>query len=194
MELPDLDRQLAGTLVGADVPTFLASQSGSLASSMHREIASLDDVATNQLRRALLVPPERYSEELDAFNKWMEIAHSNSGNPIVVRAQVMTQLYVAFVWLRDSVLAPAKEAVGTGTVLDAVVDFLRTGDRRRLRNAVAHGHWCYKPDFSGLECWAKPQQRGAHERFEISGDDLERWQALSRGTAIAVLLALTERL
>jgi hypothetical protein len=77
-------------------------------------------------------------------------------------------------------------------VLHAVEQFLRTGERRMLRNAVAHGRWCYLPDFGGLECWAEPQRVRPHERFVINGADLGRWQLLSRGTAIAVLLALTE--
>ncbi len=150
MELSHLDKQLAGALVGADSPSVPAALRGSLASSMHREIASLDDVMANQLRQALLVPPERYVEELSAFQAWMGIAHANSGNPVIVRAQVMTELYVAFVWLRDSVLAPAREAVGDGTVLGAVEQFLRTGDRRMLRNAAAHGRWCTSLTSAGL--------------------------------------------
>jgi hypothetical protein len=37
------------------------------------------------------------------------------------------------------------------------------------------------------------RKRGSgHERFRVSQPDLDCWQALSRGTAIAVLLALCE--
>lgn len=192
MELSYLDRQLEDAWVGADSPSVPAALRGSLASTMYREIASLDEITANKLRQALLVPPERYVEELSAFQAWMDIAHANSGNPIIVRAQVMTELYVAFVWLRDSVLAPARAAVGDGTVLGAVEELLRTGDRRKLRNAVAHGRWCYLADFGGLECWAEPRRGRPHQRFVINSVDLGRWQLLSRGTAIAVLLALTE--
>jgi len=192
VDLSHLDRQLVDALTGADSPSVPAALRGSLASSIHREIASLDEATTNQLRQALLVPPERFVEEMSAFQAWMDIAHANSGNPIIVRAQVMTELYVAFVWLRDSVLGPAREAVGDRAVLGAVEHFLRTGDRRMLRNEVAHGRWCYLPDFGGLECWAEPQRGRPHERFEVNSADLARWQLLSRGTAIAVLLALTD--
>jgi hypothetical protein len=54
----------------------------------------------------LLIPPERYIEELTAFQAWTDIARSHEGNPVMTRAHVMTELSVAFVWLRDSVMKP----------------------------------------------------------------------------------------
>lgn len=140
----------------------------------------------------MLIPPERYVEELTAFQAWMDIAHANAENPVVVRAQVMTELYVAFVWLRDSLMKPTAAAVSEHTAFAALERFLSTGRRRTLRNAIAHGRWCYLHDFSGLECWAQPTRDRPHARFEIDQTDLGAWQLLSRGAAIATLLALTE--
>lgn len=120
----------------------------------------------------------------------MDIAHANTDNPVIVRAQVMTELYVAFVWLRDSLMKPLAAVVSDETTFGTVERFLRRGRRRTLRNAIAHGRRCYLPDFSGLECWAESRHQ-PHQRFEIGHTDLEAWQGLSRGAAIAALLALT---
>jgi hypothetical protein len=43
-----------------------------------------------------------------------------------------------------------------------------------------------------LECWSEPSRGQPHERFEVSDVDLQAWQMLSRGSAIAMLLALTD--
>jgi hypothetical protein len=121
-----------------------------------------------------------------AFQSWMDISRDVESNPVIVRAQVMTQLYVAFLWLRDSLMAPVSIALPGGTTA-AVVEFLSSEDRRRLRNSVAHGRWRYRPDFSGLECWdGKPP-----DKFEVTAVDLGAWQLLSRASTTAVLLALT---
>jgi hypothetical protein len=120
----------------------------------------------------------------------MDIAHRNHNNPAVVRAQIMTELYVAFVWLRDSIFKPLAQRMPKDTVFVAIEYFLSSGRLRPLRNAVAHGRWCYLADFSGLEYWAEPSRGQPHERFEVTNEDLNAWQLLSRGTAIAILLAL----
>ena len=117
--------------------------------------APLDEQATNCLRLALIIPPERYVEELTAFQAWMGIATANAGNAPIVRAQVMTELYVAFVWLRDSLIKPIQVHVGPNTAFSALARYLNGGQRRLLRNAVAHGRWCYLPHFGGLEYWAE---------------------------------------
>ena len=88
-------------------------------------------------------------------------------------------------------MKPVAAALTDQTAFATVEHFLSSGRRRTLRNAVAHGRWCYLPDFNGLECWVEPARGQPHQRFEVSHTDLDAWQLLSRGTAIAVLLALT---
>lgn len=190
MRLDHLDRQLLSVRFGSESPALPEHAWAHLATTIYGEVAALDEAATNQLRVELVIPPERYVEELTASQAWMDIAHANPSNAVLVRAQVMTELYVAFVWLRDSVMRPAAQAVSEQAVLVAVEAFLSSGPRRMLRNAVAHGRWCYLPGFTGLECWAEPSRGQPHQRFELSQTDLGAWQLLSRGTAIAVLLAL----
>jgi hypothetical protein len=141
---------------------------------------------------SLLIPPERYVEEMTAFQAWMDVAHANSANPVIVRAQVMTELYVAFVWLRDSLMKPTSAALPSDSAFTVVARLLSGGQRRILRNAVAHGRWCYRPDFAGLEYWPESSRAEPLRRFEVDAATLGAWQMLSRGTSIAVLLALTE--
>lgn len=190
-ELQHIDSQIQAVRTARDAPMLSEAAWPRVATDIHNAVVSLESSAKDDLRQALMVPPDRYVEELSAFQGWIEIAHQNRDNPFVVRAQVMTELYVSFVWLKDSVMKPASEFLLDGT-FDAVETFLRTGQRRLLRNAIAHGRWCYLPDFSGLEYWAEPSRHQPHERFEIDQRELGLWQVLSRGTAIAVLLGLTE--
>lgn len=161
--------------------------------TIYADVITLPRRTSNQLRLLLAIPPERYIEEMGAFQAWMKIAHSKADNPVVVRAQVMTQLYVAFVWLRDSLLRPLAEVVPTTSVTSHLCGFLSSGRRRLLRNSIAHGRWCYLQDFSGLEFWSEPTRGRPIQRYEVSSRELDCWQALSRGTAIAVLLALTRQ-
>lgn len=191
MNLAHLDSQLVTARRATEAPELPDRVWGCLATTIHEEIAGLEETVTNQLQLSVLIPPDRYVEEITAFQAWMDIAYANAGNPAIVRAQVMTELYVAFVWLRDSLMKPIAAAASDQSAFAVVERFISSGLRRTLRNAVAHGRWCYLPDFSGLECWAEPTQGQPHERFEISQTDLDAWQLLSPGAAIAALLALT---
>lgn len=191
VNLGRLDDQLVTAQVATETPELADRVWGCLATTIYNEITGLDEAVANQLRLSVLIPPERYVEELTAFQAWMDIAHANADNPVIVRAQVMTELYVAFVWLRDSLMKPAAAAVSDQTAFATVEQFLSSGRRRTLRNAIAHGRWCYLPDFSGLECWAEPTRGQQHEPFQVTQADLNSWQTLSRWAAIAALLALT---
>jgi hypothetical protein len=191
--LAHLDRQLREAQAASEVPDLPVPVWDHLATTVYGEIAGIDEAAAKQLRASMLLPPERYIEELTAFQSWMDLAHAGAANPVVVRAQVMTELYVSFVWLRDSFMKPVAAVVPELAAFPAIERFLSGGRRRRLRNAIAHGRWCYLSDFSGLECWAEPSRGRPHQRFEISHTDLDAWQLLSRGTAIAGLLALVRR-
>ncbi len=192
MSLTHLDNQLLAARSATEAPVLPDRVWDCLATTIHDEIVGLDEAVTNQLRLSVLIPPERYVEELTAFQAWMDIAHTNADNPVIVRAQVMTEIYVAFVWLRDSLMKPTAAAVSDQTTFATIEQFLSSGRRRTLRNAIAHGRWCYLPDFGGLEYWAEPTRGQPHQRFEITHTELDAWQLLSRGTAIAVLLALTD--
>ncbi len=187
--LPHLDAQLRDARNASEFPDIIEPTWERVATTIYREIAALDEPTIIRLRNTILIPPERYLEEMQAFQSWMAIAHSNSDNPAIVRAQVMTELYVAFVWLRDSMLHPINDALNSKTCTFSIVHrFLSTGVRRRQRNAIAHGRWSYQPDFNGLDCWDGRPPR----HFTVTSADVGAWQLLSRGTAIAATLALTD--
>ncbi len=192
--LDHLDGQLLVFEDCEDAPTIYASVRDRLASTIYAEVRSLDDASVNRLRGAMPIPPERYVEEMLAFQKWTEVARQNRRDPFVVRARVMTELYVAFVWLRDSVRVPVREAVGEGTTTWTVCHFLESGPRRLLRNAIAHGRWTYLADFSGIEYWAEPSRGKPLQRYEIKQDEFGPLQTVSRGASIAMLLALTDQI
>lgn len=192
MSFAHLDQQLSAIRSADDVPDFADDAWDCLATTVHNEVVALGETVHNQIRISLLIPPERYVEELTAFQAWMDVARANAANPAIIRAQVMTELYVAFVWLRDSLMKPVAACAPEDSVVGIVHRFLSTDRRRLLRNAIAHGRWCYLPDFTGLECWAEPSRGERHQRFEIAQTELDAWQLLARGTAIATLLALTD--
>jgi hypothetical protein len=179
--LPHLDRQVRvfETRLGLDVPV---SANGHLPSSVYREVAALGEEAHNLLRVELAIPPETYLEEMTAFQGWMDLARANQTNPFIARAQVVTQLYFGFVWLRDSLLTPLSKIVPDGITTSILRFFGKDTDRWTLRNAVAHGRWKYASDFAGLECWdGIPPTK----YLFVAADDLEAWQTLSRATIIA---------
>lgn len=181
-----MDLQLREARGASEDPAIDQIAWESLATTIAAEVRTLNEAESNDLRIAMPVPPEKYREEIEAFQAWHAIADGARHNPVVVRALVMTELYVSFVWLRDSLISPTAEVVDDG-VLKEIDRFLRGGNVRKLRNAIAHGRWTYKEDFSGLDCWdGKPSRH-----FSISQDDYGKWQLLSRGTAIAIILALT---
>jgi hypothetical protein len=192
MTFDHLDSQLQFARLASETPALTDGSWSQLATTVHREVASLSEASTNQLRRSVQIPPERYLEELTAFQRWMDFAHANATNPAIVRAQVMTELYVSFLWLQDSLMVPIAAVLPAGSVVSAITTFLGTGACERLREAVVHGRWCYLPDFSGLDCWTRIGTDQRFEHFEVGDRDLNAWQLLSRGTAIAALLALTE--
>lgn len=190
MTLAHLDRQLLAARRATEAPDLPDRAWSRLATSIYDEVAPLDERAVNELRLSMLVPPERWVEELAVFQSWTTIAHLNEGDPAIVRAHVMTELYISFVWLWDSLMKPAAAALSTQSCLARLERFLGSGRRGTLRNAVARGRWAPMPDSGGVECWAELTY--GYQRVEIGRADLEAWQMLSRGAAIAVLLALTE--
>ncbi len=184
-----LDEQVAAIEGILDCGAIPAEVRGAIATSIFNEVQSLRTETRNALRNNILISPETYIEEMQSFQRWMDFAHTEKANPFIVCAQVMTQLYVAFVWLRDSLMDPVGHALPGSTTAEIVL-FLRSNERRRLRNAFAHGTWKYLQDFSGLECW---DGRPAPTKFTVSAADLNAWQTLSRASTIAVLLALQDR-
>ena len=123
--------------------------------------------------------------ELQAFQGWMDQAHTIHNNPYVTRAQVLSQIYICFVYLPESCFRILAKACPSGSAAKKCAQFLSNNPVRTFRNAVAHANWTYRADFKAIVYWAHKgsDQNEPLERFEVAQDDLSFWQALSRCVA-----------
>ncbi|MGD0092100.1 MAG: hypothetical protein ABSE73_19475 [Planctomycetota bacterium] len=172
--------------------SILAPESNRLASTIAREVGSLSSEAKQRVEDASVVPIEDRVEELRAFQAWMDIVRASTPPPPVVRAQVIVQNYICFVYLGEACFTVLRKELPTGSATRKCCKFLTDNPVRAFRNAVAHSNWHYLPDFSGLEFWAK---KGAEadeslSRFTVLQQDLSFWQYLARCTAYASYLSL----
>jgi hypothetical protein len=168
-------------------------ESDSLASTIALEVQGLPFEAKERVREASLIPLEARLDELEAFQKWMDLIQRSKPHPAVVRAQVITQLYLCFVYLGEACFGVLRKELPVRSIGRKCCTFLTENPIRALRNAVAHSNWSYLPDFSGLEFWAKkgsdPNEQPS--RFVVLQEELTFWQALARCTAYASYLTLS---
>jgi hypothetical protein len=171
---------------------IMPAESDALASSIAKEVQALSLESKDRVRAASLVPLEKRLEELVAFQKWMDLTHGSRPHPAAVRAQVITELYICFVYLGEACFGVLRKEVPAGSATKKCCRFLTENPVRALRNAVAHSNWNYLPDFSGLEFWAKkgndPNEQPSE--FVVLQEELSYWQALARCTAYASYLSL----
>jgi hypothetical protein len=78
------------------------ASSNHLATTIAEDCAALPSHALAEIRGQDVVGRHTRLEELIAFQSFMDLAHSIPPHPSVVRAQVITQNYVCFVYLGDS--------------------------------------------------------------------------------------------
>jgi hypothetical protein len=168
-------------------------ESNSLASTISREVLALSPEAKQRIRDASLIPLETRWEELVAFQGWMDIVRESTPNPVIVRAQVITQNYICFVYLVEACFNVLKKELPSDSAAKKCCKFLTDNPVRAFRNAVAHSNWKYLPDFTGLEFWAKKGSDPAESpsRFVVTQHDLSFWQYLARCTAYATYLSLS---
>jgi hypothetical protein len=167
-----------------------ASAAAELGSSIAREVAALDQQVRLRLRESQPVRIADRLAELIAFQGFMDSVHATAAPPTVVRAQVIVQNYVCFVYLGESCFRELRK-LPLGTTKRCCA-FLTDNPVRAFRNAIAHANWRYTPDFSGLEFWAR---KGASleeppVRWDVSQEDLNFWQAVARCTAYAAYSSL----
>jgi len=127
-------------------------------------------------------------EELVAFQTWSDFATSVKGNPAITRASVVVQNYICFVYLKDACFEVIAKRAAIGSVASRAATYLSRGAVRDFRNAFSHANWCYNSAFTGLRCWVLEDARsksGTMREFEITQDDLNFWQTLSRVVAYA---------
>ena len=166
-----------------------------LASTIVNEIRALSPDAKTRVREASPIPLDTRLEELTAFQGWMD-SMRNSPKPaaVAVRAQVVYQNYICFVYLGDACFKVLKTELPSGSTTKKICKFLTDNPVRAFRNAVAHANWRYLSDFSGIEFWARKGSDPSDPmvRFEVNQNDLSFWQSLARCTAYAAYLTLNE--
>jgi hypothetical protein len=158
-----------------------------LATTIASEVRWLSMKAKREIIEASPVDIKHRYEELLAFQNWTDIVHRSEKHPAVVRAQVIVQNYICFVYLNESCFNILRKHLPSGSASKKCCNFLVDNPVRSFRNAIAHSNWCYKDDFSGVRYWAR---KGADpdeplNEFEVNQDDLSFWQAIARCTAYA---------
>ncbi len=126
-------------------------------------------------------------QELIAFQGWMDTVINSEVSPFVVRAQVITQNYICFVYLPEACFRILSKNLPGGSTTKKCAKFLSNDRIRAFRNAIAHANWSYRADFGGILYWARkgPEPSDPLLKFEVLQQELAFWQALSRCVAYA---------
>jgi hypothetical protein len=178
-EWSNLDEQIgrwAGRLRDDALVPF--SECRRLASAIATELTEAPDDTIRRLADASPVPVQARLDELVAFQAFSELINEVR-HPAVIRARVIAQCYICFVYLKDRWFVSLAEAFPRTAAVALVARYLTSGRVRSFRNAFAHGNWRYAEDFSGIEFW----DRGSTAPDKVSQDDMDFWQTLSRCVA-----------
>ena len=153
-----------------------------LASTIEKEINSLKPVEKNGMIDNNPIELKTRIEELQAFQSMMDTFNQMKPKPEIVRTQVITQNYICFVYLKDTLFELLRKTMPSGSITKKCCKFLLNNPVRAFRNSIAHGNWKYKHDFSGLEFWAYKgvPNESDMDKWEVNQTDLAFWQALSR--------------
>ncbi len=164
-------------------------------STIATEISSLPSKIIKNFIHESVIPLSVRHEELKAFQGWMEISN-NLKNPFVTRAQLITQNYVCFIYLKDSCFEFLARKMPKSTMTSKCCKFLVSGNVRKFRNGFAHGNWSYLPDFSGIEVWSLQDARIPNSSLVqtvVTQEQLNFWQTLARAVAYAIYETLLEQ-
>jgi len=158
-----------------------------LATTIAADVRFLSAEQKAEIRAASPVPLQDRLDELQAFQGWMDQAHTVRNNPFVTRAQVLSQNYICFVYLPEACFRVLSKVCPSGSAAKKCAQFLSNNPVRAFRNAVAHSNWTYRADFGAIIYWARkgcdPDE--ALQQFEVEQNDLSFWQAISRCVAYA---------
>jgi len=156
-----------------------------LATTIAADVRFLSPEQKCEIKSTSPVPLSDRLSELQAFQGWMDHAHTKRKNPFITRAQVLSQNYVCFVYLPEACFRALSKVCPSGSATKKCAQFLCNNPVRAFRNAIAHANWTYRADFGGIVYWARKgsDQTEPLERFEVEQNDLAFWQALSRCVA-----------
>jgi hypothetical protein len=129
-------------------------ETGRVCTTIASEVRLISETDIREVFQASGIPLMARYEELLAFQSWMSIA-STLNDPSIRRAQVITQNYICFVYLKDSCFEVLARIAPRNSVVSNCSNYLTSGSVRHFRNGFAHANWKYLADFSGLEAWAR---------------------------------------
>lgn len=95
-----------------------------LASAIACEFGSLSSEAKQRVKDASLVSLAARIEELRAFQGWMDLVHDSNPHPVVVRAQVITQNCICFVYLGEACFNVLRKDLPADSVAKKCCEFL----------------------------------------------------------------------
>ena len=183
-----LDEQMAAWAMRLVSDVRLCEESSQrLATTIASEVRFLATAAKAEILAASPVRPSDRLEELQAFQGWMDLVRRSPPSPFLVRAQVITQNYISFVYLPESCFRILSKVMPSNSSTRKCARFLSDGRVRAFRNAVAHANWSYRHDFDAIMYWARKgtDLEEDMQRFEVSQEELSFWQSLSRCVAYA---------
>jgi hypothetical protein len=122
------------------IPPSAASK---LATTVAAEVRFLPAEAKLELRNSSPVALKERLEELVGFQGFMDATRSVRNSPYLVRAQVITQNYICFLYLPESCFRILRRALPVDSTTRGCAKFLSDNPIRAFRNALAHANWCY---------------------------------------------------
>ncbi len=165
-----------------------------LATTIASEVRFLAPEAKNRIKAVSPVKLQDRLDELTAFQAFMDNMSTYRNQkvgalPELVRAQVIVQNYITFVYLPEACFSVLRKEMPKDSTTRKCAKYLTDNPVRSFRNAMAHANWSYNEDFSGLVYWARKGSDPGEPlaRHEVDQKTLGFWQSLSRCTAYAAM-------
>jgi len=163
-----------------------------VATKISSEIKSLNIERLNELKNSSPVDLNDRYEELISFQSMMDFFNSQKLAPQMVRAQILAQNYICFVYLKDNYFRALENILPFNSVGQRCFKYLLSSDVKNLRNAIAHGNWSYSTDFNGLNYWytRKNGNENYYQKYFVTEKMYDFWQRLSRVVAYSSMLTI----
>lgn len=133
-----------------DEVKLLPTMAEKLFTTISADVRFLSCEKKAEIRAASPVPLQDRLAELQAFQGWMDQAHTVRDNPSVSRAQILSQNYICFVYLSEACFRVLAKVCPSGSAAKQCAQFLSNNPVRAFRNAYAHSNWTYRKDFKAI--------------------------------------------
>lgn len=165
-----------------------------LATKVYDEISELPSEGRDLLLRSSPVSPRDRLHQIEqsiAFNAACS-RDIFERVPGVAYAHTVTLCYISVVYLAEPLFDEMFKVLGPDSSGKKCAKYLRKNPIRAFRNALAHGHWRFRDDGSGIDFWARKGSTGNEPmvQWEVSQQDLVFWYSLARATGYAALKAV----